>query len=61
MPCRGVTGPPRPEGEKFIVIKRLVVAAFVTAVTAVGVAAPADAAPKHHGAGSAATQAIDWD
>ncbi len=43
-------------------IKRLVVAAFVTAITAVGVAAPADAAPKHHhGAGSAATLAIDWE
>lgn len=42
-------------------IKRLVVAAFVTAVTAVGVAAPADAAPKHHHAGSVATQAIDWE
>jgi hypothetical protein len=43
------------------VIKRLAVAAFVTAVTAVGVAAPADAAPKHHGAGSVSTQAIDWE
>jgi hypothetical protein len=39
------------------VFKRLVVAAFVTAVTAVGVAAPADAAPTHH----AAQQAIDWE
>jgi hypothetical protein len=44
------------------VIKRAVVAAFITAVTAVGVAAPADAAPKHHGGGgSVSTQAIDWD
>jgi hypothetical protein len=44
------------------VIKRVVVAAFITAVTAVSVAAPADAAPKHdHGAGAASTQAIDWD
>ena len=42
-------------------IKRVVVAAFVTTVTAVGVAAPADAAPKHLGAGSISTQAIDWD
>jgi hypothetical protein len=50
-----------PLAGELIVIKRLVVAAFVTAVTAVGVAAPADAAPKHHGAGSAATQAIDWE
>jgi hypothetical protein len=42
-------------------IKRVVVAAFITAVT-VGVAAPADAAPRHHGAaGSVSTQAIDWD
>jgi hypothetical protein len=47
------------EGESFIVIKRIVVAAFVTAVTAVGIAAPADAA-QHH-AGSVSTQAIDWD
>ena len=45
---------------EIIVIKRIVVAAFVTAVTAVGVAAPADAAPNLH-AGSAATQAIDWE
>jgi len=44
------------------VIKRVVVAAFITAVTSVGVAAPADAAPKHHhGGGSVSTQAIDWD
>jgi hypothetical protein len=43
------------------VVKRVVVAAFVTAVTAVGVAAPADAALKHHGAGSVSTQAIDWE
>jgi hypothetical protein len=43
------------------VIKRVVVAAFITAVTAVGVAAPADAAPKHHRAGSVSTQAIDWE
>ena len=42
-------------------IKRLVVAAFVTAVTAVGVAAPAGATPSHHVAGSAATLAIDWE
>ncbi len=39
-------------------IKRVVVAAFLTAVTAVGGAAPAEAAHQHHGA---ATQAIDWE
>jgi hypothetical protein len=43
------------------VIKRFAVAAFITAVTAVGVAAPADAAHQHHGAGSVSTQAIDWE
>ena len=42
-------------------IKRVLVAAFVTAVTTVGVATPADAALKHHGAGSVSTQAIDWE
>jgi hypothetical protein len=45
------------------VFKRFVAAAFVTAVTAVGVAAPADAAPAHHvgPAGSVHLQAIDWE
>lgn len=45
-------------------IKRIVVAVFVTAVTAVGVAAPAEAGLKlHHGdSGSVSTQrAIDWE
>ena len=46
-------------------IKRIVVATFVTAVTAVGVAAPADAAPKHQhgdsGSGSVSILRIDWD
>ncbi len=41
-------------------IKRIVVAAFVTAVTAVGVAAPADAS-QSHGVASAVTHAIDWE
>jgi hypothetical protein len=42
------------------VIKRIVVAAFVTAVAAVGVAAPAGAT-QSQGAASAITQAIDWE
>ena len=43
-------------------IKRIVVATFVTAVTAVGVAAPADAAPRHHGdSGSVSILRIDWE
>ena len=41
-------------------IKRIVVAAFVTAVTAVGVAAPAEAT-QSQGVASAITQAIDWE
>jgi hypothetical protein len=45
------------------VIKRIVVATFVAAVTAVGIAAPADAAPKHHHAdsGSVSILRIDWE
>ena len=44
-------------------IKRLVAAAFVTAVTAVGVSGPADAAPKHHhgDSGSVSVLRIDWE
>jgi hypothetical protein len=42
------------------VVKRIVVAAFVTAVTAVGVAAPADAT-QSQGVASAITHAIDWE
>ncbi len=40
--------------------KRLVAAAFVTAVTAVGVAAPAAAAP-NLGSSVVIAQGIDWD
>ena len=54
---------PAPRGREIIVIKRIVVASFVAAVTAVGIAAPADAAPKHHHAdsGSVSILRIDWD
>ena len=41
-------------------IKRFVAAVFVTAVTAVGVAAPAEAAPTPSSIGAIA-QAIDWE
>jgi hypothetical protein len=48
---------------EFMVFKRLVTAVFVTAVTSVGVAAPADAAPGHQvgPVGSASQRAIDWE
>lgn len=42
-------------------IKRFVAAVFVTAVTAVGVATPAEAAPKSTVSIGVIAQAIDWE
>jgi len=42
-------------------IKRFVAAVLVTAATAIGVAAPADAAPTSSVSIGAIAQAIDWE